>query len=82
MHSPSCRRSQLPRDTFAAVLAINGQLATCFMRRVLQHSHGQCSPLVVAMLRLDLLAGRLPPKHQPTLGALESLLRHRCAWLL
>ncbi len=59
------------------MLDANRQLAACHMAQLLRHRHGQCSPLVVAMLRLDLLAGRLPAKKQPPLGAVESLLQHR-----
>lgn len=75
--SPYCCRSQLPLDAFEAMLAANQKLAERHMERLLQHGHLHCSPLVVAMLRLDLLAGRLPATKQPPLGALTSLLHHR-----
>ena len=59
--------------------AIDGsrRLAARHMRHLLGHSHRHCSPLVVALLQLDLLSGRLPPEHQPEKqGSMGFVLAH------
>lgn len=43
---------------------------------LLQHSHLQCGPLLVATLQLDLLSARLPPERRQSLATLGSLLKH------
>ena len=69
-------KEHLPADDIAEAVGAAHLLAARQLRWLLQHSHAHCSPLVVAMLQLDLMTGRLPPGMKKPLGVLGILVQH------
>lgn len=78
---PSPCRQRLPAADITTAVAASQRIALCHTPTLLEHTHGQCSSLVVALLRLDLLQLRLPRTKQAAMRALGALLKEGCVVL-